>query len=310
MGTEFGSLRVPEESPDAATVRRARGHRRLGAGLHGRRRLRARAGAVTHLGLATAYRTVDLLRQRIRAPARRRPGGCVRPLRAGAPPPPRLPGLRRGRGHRRCPLPTADEFDAATGSRRGRTSLEIYGTCRSCLDLDRDSTRGLRWSRRSRAASWRSAPPRPAHADRAHRRHRRRRSPVRTSYPSRWRPSATPTRSHFSSESGSCRSSSPSTSSSCTTATSRSRRAPTPGRRPRRGRPVRTQLPGRPRNRARVRIDTATGLLVFLAVVSHDFADGPRSASSSARAAAVGRRSAGWPSTQRPRCSERSWAPP
>ena len=86
------------------------------------------------LGLATAYRTVDLLRQ----------SGSVRPLageqlsayvRCGPEHHHHLVCLECGavEDTAECPLPSEAEFRRRYGFAPRSHELEIYGTCRSCL---------------------------------------------------------------------------------------------------------------------------------------------------------------------------------
>lgn len=86
------------------------------------------------LGLATTYRTVDLLRQ----------SGSVRPLagdqlaayvRCGPEHHHHLVCLTCGavEDTQECPLPSAAEFKRRYGFSPQSHELEIYGTCRRCL---------------------------------------------------------------------------------------------------------------------------------------------------------------------------------
>ena len=134
METEFGSLRVPEGTrltPQRCAVLEAI------AGWSGSFTVadvfeRARKQS-PHLGLATTYRTVDLLRQ----------SGSVRPLagdqvaayvHCGPEHHHHLVCLNCGavEDTDECPLPTADEFERRYGFSPRSHELEIYGTCRSC----------------------------------------------------------------------------------------------------------------------------------------------------------------------------------
>ena len=116
------------------------------------------------LGLATIYRTLDLLRQTgltACALGRGAPGLC--PLQPRAPPSPRLPELRLGRGHRAVLHCRASEIlSGATASAPSRTSSRSTGPAGAVHELDRNPTRGAHrgldtrrrgWSRSSSTAS-------------------------------------------------------------------------------------------------------------------------------------------------------------
>ncbi len=130
---------------------------------------RARASS-PRLGLATTYRTLELLR---------RTGSAARALRRGtpayvrcsarAPPPPRLPQLRLRRGHRAVRDPAQRTLTRRHGFRAESHELEIYGTCRTACELDRDPARRADRPLDARRRARRAAPaPRADDADRAH----------------------------------------------------------------------------------------------------------------------------------------------
>lgn len=135
MAAEFKGLRVPE---GARLTPQRQAVLETIAGWEGsftvadvfeRARKRSR-----HLGLATTYRTVDLLRQ----------SGSVRPLagdqlaayvRCGPEHHHHLVCLTCGavEDTEECPLPSEAELKRRYGFAPQSHELEIYGTCRSCL---------------------------------------------------------------------------------------------------------------------------------------------------------------------------------
>ena len=155
---------------------------------------------------------------------------------------------------------------------------------------------------------YRTAPaPRADDRDRAHRRHRRRRRALRRAAGGDRVGGRHPPRDDRSSARASSRSSSPSGCSCCTTATRREQARAHAAGRGARGPASRLHsfIDGLGIGLA-FQLDTATGLLVFLAVVTHDFADGLNTVSlRPTPGAATEARSAGCDR----RCWRRWWEP-
>ena len=118
-------------------ARRAGRDRGLPRPLHGSRALQRARRASPRLGLATTYRTLELLRSDrrctlSRARAARRTSAAPR-----APPPPRLPQLRAV-DTELCATPSQRALTRRHGFKAESHELEIYGPARTASDLDRD----------------------------------------------------------------------------------------------------------------------------------------------------------------------------